>query len=69
MTTGITCPTCATGVSPAKDQPCRDCEIDAMKGPAKAIATLIRDLFTGPSRQDQPQMGCVRFVKDKEPGQ
>ena len=62
MTTGVCCPTCATGISPHIGQPCRDCEIDAMHGPAKAIATLIRDVFTGPSRPE-------REMSDKEPGQ
>lgn len=69
MTTGVCCPTCPTGITPRQGQPCRDCEIDAMKGPRKAIATLIRDVFTGPSRIEPPQMGSVRIAPDKEPGQ
>lgn len=71
MTTGVNCPTCATGISPSKDQPCTDCEIGAMHGLQKIVATTIRDLFFGSSRQEPPQKekGCVRFVKDREPGQ
>ena len=68
MTTGVTCPACATGVSPGKDQPCRDCEIDAMHGPGRPVARLMQRLFTGSARQE-PEQGSVRFVKDKEIGQ
>jgi len=65
VTTGVCCPTCATGISPRKDQPCRDCEIEGMTGMQRRIAEFVRDHFSGPSRQE----GCVRFIPDKEPGQ
>jgi hypothetical protein len=67
MTTGVCCPTCAGGISPSKDQPCRDCEIDAMSpGPRKAIAVFVRDHINGIPRQES---GRIRKTPDKELGQ
>jgi hypothetical protein len=63
MTTGCTCPTCPNGITSKKDEPCRDCQIDAMPGGVrKVMATFVRDHIDGPSRHQM-------FAKDKEIGQ
>ena len=64
MTTGCTCPTCPNGITSKKDQPCRDCQIDAMPaGPRKALAVFVRDHIDG----HIPACRCLRT--DKEIGQ
>jgi hypothetical protein len=68
MTTGCTCPTCGVGITPVKGQPCRGCEIGVMpEGRAKFMAKVVDRFLNGP--REQPQMGCVRYTPDKEPGQ
>lgn len=52
MTTGVCCPTCEGGITSKKDQPCRSCEIDAMRPcPRKALAVFVLEHINGTARQ------------------
>jgi hypothetical protein len=48
MTTGCSCPSCGTGITPRRDQPCRSCEIESMPdGLAKTLARIAERVLNG----------------------